>query len=567
MKQYYLKALFLSIILISLSLRLFLLGEIPAGITNDEADIGYDAYSVLLTGKDQWGQFLPTTSFKGFGDYRLPAYTYLVVPTVQMFGLSEFSVRLPSAIFGTLSVVVIYFLAVKLFEREKYKHAIGIVSMALLGVSPWAMGLSRIGIESNVAIAFFLMAFYVFLSSKKNIYLLLLSFVLFASTVYIYTSYALFTPLSLVVLLWMRRDDLKGQRNAVIAGILIFVLLVIPLFVSRSATGVRISQVSFINSQDNVGILADLNDRRGSCDEVLPSVICKAFQNKPAVFASTFIQNYLNHFSLNFLFLNGTSTQYSILPPRSLFYTFELLLFIAGILAIFAKRAKAGYVAVILLLVSSLPDSVTGNGHFSRASTMMPFVILIEGFGCAYAYRYFKNYRKTGIILLILALSVTLYSVLSFFSAYFTYFPKQYSIYSQYGYKELMSKIDNSKAKYNKIYISKHSNDTKQYIYQLFYQKYDPVKFQNKQNVSYADSSDGWVSIDKIDNIHYTAKIPSEADLIQQRGKVLLVSHPSEFPKDIEILDSVKLRNGNIQFVFVDKDVLLDYYKNQSNLE
>ncbi len=567
MKQYYVQALFLSIILISLLLRLFLLGEIPAGLTNDEADIGYDAYSVLLTGKDQWGQFLPATSFKGFGDYRLPAYTYLVVPTVHFFGLSEFSVRLPSAIFGTLSVVIIYFLAVKLFEREKYKRIIGIASMVLLGISPWAMGLSRIGIESNVAIAFFLIAFLIFLSSKKNIYLLLLSFVLFASTVYIYTSYALFTPLSLVVLLWMRRDDLKGQRNAVIAGIFIFVLLVIPLFVFRSATGVRISQVSFINSQDNVGILADLNDRRGSCDEVLPSIICKVFQNKPAVFANTFIQNYLNHFSLNFLFLNGTSTQYSILPPRSLFYTFELVLFTAGVLAIFVRRVRAGYMALLLLLISSLPDSVTGNGHFSRASTMMPFVILIESFGCAYAYRYFKNYKKTGIMLLILALFIILYSVLSFISAYFTYFPKQYSIYSQYGYKELMGKIDSSKTRYSKIYISKHSNDTKQYIYQLFYQKYDPVKFQNKQNVSYTDSSDGWVSIDKIDNIYYTAKIPSEADLVQQGGKVLLVSHPSEFPKDIEILDSVKLRNGNVQFVFVDKDVLLDYYKNQSNLE
>ena len=79
------------IVLLALFLRIYLLGIVPPGLTNDEADIGYDAYAILITGSDQWGNFLPTTSFMGFGDYRLPLYTYLVVPFVKIFNLNSFS--------------------------------------------------------------------------------------------------------------------------------------------------------------------------------------------------------------------------------------------------------------------------------------------------------------------------------------------------------------------------------------------------------------------------------------------------------------------------------------------
>lgn len=77
--------------------RFFQIGQIPAGLTNDEADIGYDAYSILNTGKDQWDAKLPIQSFAGFGDYRPVFYTYLVVPMVKIFGLTNVAVRLPSA--------------------------------------------------------------------------------------------------------------------------------------------------------------------------------------------------------------------------------------------------------------------------------------------------------------------------------------------------------------------------------------------------------------------------------------------------------------------------------------
>ena len=98
--------LLLSVFFISaLALRFYKFGEIPVGFNRDEASIGYTAYSLLKTGKDEYGKSFPL-SFKSFGDWKLPLYPYLVTPFIKIFGLSEFAVRLPSALFGVLTVIV-----------------------------------------------------------------------------------------------------------------------------------------------------------------------------------------------------------------------------------------------------------------------------------------------------------------------------------------------------------------------------------------------------------------------------------------------------------------------------
>src|SRR3989344_5070357 len=93
-------------------LRLVNLSSSPSGFTPDEASFGYDAYSLIKTGKDQWGEAFPL-AFKSFGDYKLPAYGYLTIPFVWALGLNETSVRLPNAILGSFAVLGVYFLVRK----------------------------------------------------------------------------------------------------------------------------------------------------------------------------------------------------------------------------------------------------------------------------------------------------------------------------------------------------------------------------------------------------------------------------------------------------------------------
>jgi len=85
MKRFWLPA----ILILAFLVRFVNLNSHPVGFNADEASFGYDAYSILKTCKDQWGNFLPLT-LKSFGDYKAPIYSYLAVPFVAIFGLTPF---------------------------------------------------------------------------------------------------------------------------------------------------------------------------------------------------------------------------------------------------------------------------------------------------------------------------------------------------------------------------------------------------------------------------------------------------------------------------------------------
>src|SRR3970040_1732828 len=95
------KSLFFLLLILVLAalLRFYHLGTIPPSLYSDEINQGYNAYSLMLTGRDEHGLFLPV-SLRSFGDWKPPLPAYLMIPPIYLFGLNEFSVRLPSAILG-----------------------------------------------------------------------------------------------------------------------------------------------------------------------------------------------------------------------------------------------------------------------------------------------------------------------------------------------------------------------------------------------------------------------------------------------------------------------------------
>ncbi|MEW6491995.1 MAG: glycosyltransferase family 39 protein, partial [Cyanobacteriota bacterium] len=107
----------LLIILVALVLRISFLSTIPNGLYHDEATIGYDSYSLLKTGRSQYGEFLPFFS-KAFSDYNESLTRFITVPFVWIFGLNEFAIRLPMAIIGTATVGVLYYLSKELFTKN-----------------------------------------------------------------------------------------------------------------------------------------------------------------------------------------------------------------------------------------------------------------------------------------------------------------------------------------------------------------------------------------------------------------------------------------------------------------
>jgi 4-amino-4-deoxy-L-arabinose transferase-like glycosyltransferase len=534
-----------------------LLGDIPAGLTNDEAGVGWDAYSILYTGKDQWNQFLPM-HFIAFGDYPAPLLRYITIPSISAFGLNAFATRFPSALFGLFSVGVIFLLARKLFNEK-----VGVLTALLMAVSPWAVGLSRVTIEPNVAMCIFMLGLLFYFAGLKSIRFLYLSAFTFALVLYTYSAYVLFLPLVAIVLLAWNFEHVKKNLKAYLISVLLFTVILIPNFLTKSTTAsVRFSQVGITANINSIGLINNLNDQRGACQKSYNQNICKIVDNKVVLFASSFVKNYTAHFSVSLLYNNGTATQFSILPERGLEYVFELAFLLFGLNRIVRHKDRKGYLLIALLLLSPIPDSLTGDGHYGRASLMLPFLLLIEGLGVLNILEIlsrisFAYVRKS--VYLLLSLSM-LAAVLIFWINYTTYFKNYYSIYSQYGYEDLMKKVYSYKDSYDRIYISRHINDTKQYVYYLFYNRYDPKKFQNKTGVSYSYGADGWASINRVDNIYFVPTLPSvKSDPLFAKEKVLMISSPLDLPKQAKAAFTVKDKLGNVIFKAVNSSDLVYY--------
>ncbi|MDO8609647.1 MAG: hypothetical protein Q7R95_03800, partial [bacterium] len=90
-------------------LRFYGITKNPVSLSIDEVAFGYNAYSILKTGRDEYGKFLPL-SFKSTGDYKNPVPIYSMVPSIAIFGLNEFGSRFPTALIATLSIPFFFFL-------------------------------------------------------------------------------------------------------------------------------------------------------------------------------------------------------------------------------------------------------------------------------------------------------------------------------------------------------------------------------------------------------------------------------------------------------------------------
>src|SRR3989344_6534752 len=192
-------AILIGIILLSAILRLWQLGNVPPSPDWDEVALGYDAYSILHTGRDEFGKFLPVV-LRSFDDYKPALYAYLTIPSILIFGLNTFAVRFPSALFGIISVIAVFFLIRELFKEYKYRDYLSLLSSFLLAISPWSIQFSRVAFESNIGVTLNVLVVLFFLKGLKKPWMLSLSAFFAGLSIYSYQSEKVFTPLLVLVI-------------------------------------------------------------------------------------------------------------------------------------------------------------------------------------------------------------------------------------------------------------------------------------------------------------------------------------------------------------------------------
>jgi len=186
-----------SIFLLALVLRVYMLSQFPVGFHIDEASLGYNGYSLLLTGKDENNNAHPLY-IDMFGDNRPSGYHYLTIIPVKLFGLSEFSTRLPAAVFGAISIFAMYSLSSVIFRSKK----ISLLSSLFIAIAPWHVVLSRASGEAVVALFFILAGFAFILHSlqKKSEKFLIIGTISVISSFFFYHTPRVFVPMLYVAM-------------------------------------------------------------------------------------------------------------------------------------------------------------------------------------------------------------------------------------------------------------------------------------------------------------------------------------------------------------------------------
>ncbi|HUW22050.1 MAG TPA: hypothetical protein VMW41_05310 [Candidatus Bathyarchaeia archaeon] len=236
---------------LSLTLHLIKLGNFPTFIS-DEASIGYNAFSLLKTGRDEWGNQLPLT-FKAFGEHKLPLYIYFSVLPISFLGLNQLATRFVSAAFGAMSVLFFINIVTSMGLGRKKNYVFIMAASFLYVINPWHIQTSRMALEANLGLFFFLAGFTFFLKES-------------------FCLSALFFVLTLI----FKNKPLKKIWPAT----LIFVVLLIPLVLS----GFRGSSERFLKVSifTDPGVVARIEEKRLNCLGHFNYLFCRLVYNRPA---------------------------------------------------------------------------------------------------------------------------------------------------------------------------------------------------------------------------------------------------------------------------------------------
>src|SRR3989344_2904021 len=525
------------IFLLALSLRLVDLGNHPPGLTWDEAALGYNAFSILKTGRDEFGPFMPII-FKSFGDYKPGIYIYLTVPSVALFGLTEFAVRFPSALFGSLAVIGIYLLTNLLFPSVSFRAKrsgveesinIGHIAAAMLALMPWHLHFSRGGWEVNVFVTMILFATYFLirsLSDKK--FSILISLSLFVLSIFTYQAGKLLAPLIIILILVSNWDSAKIKavelkKNKFSLIICLLLLGVTAFYFVQTATGPagnRVSRLSIFSYKPKPSAQLIQTDNNN-----LFSVA--VFHSQLDLLVREISSRYLYHFSPELLFFEN-STPREALPKMGLLYLFDAiwLIFVAIFLLRYEGR-RSSLILLGLLFCAPIGASLTLS-EFSvvRALLMTVPLAIIAALGFYYVW---KNHRYIFLVLFFLYL----HNIFLNLDLYFNHSRNFLAPSFNYGYKQAIERIKTYPA--SRVVMTDVYGQP--YIYYLFYTKYDPATYQRDNNFISGGVDVG--SVPSVGNVEFHQFGTTE---ISTQKNVLFIGN------NVNIPDSFDYHQNNVEF-------------------
>lgn len=539
--------LFISIILAIIT-RFYKLGEIPKELYIDEAGHGYSAYSILKTGKDEFGKSFPIV-FRQFTDFKAPIYIYLLVPLISIFGPTSFAVRLPSSIFSILTIPLIFFLVKKISPKTEGGY-IASISALLLAISPWHIFYGRATFECTVALFFFLGGVFLFFKGLENPKLLILSAVSFAIAITGYNAQRLITPLMAIILFIKYRKVLlsKTYIKFLLLGTLVGLAILLPSlsialtpgFWAR-ATGLNI--FSF-NKAFPPGYM---NGKTGFLGLIV--------NNLTFLSSKEFLSLYISYLSSRNMFVLGDYNSRSFFPELSTFFLWQAPFYLIGLYHLIKNKGlgELRFFTLALLIIGPLPAAVTRDPYSTIRALQLIFPqIIIVTIGIIAAYRFVqKRILKIAFVLIFILLII--YSLAKLFSSVVILNEYYKAEYWNYGWEEVASTI---KTLNPNLPIVVDTAREWPYIQILFSLKFDPATYQKENfevplNEYYTNLNRQ--DVKKIGNI-ITRKIQWKPDIKKEQyliGDSLAISQQQIDEHKLTLIKDVYYPDGRIAYRIV----------------
>ncbi|WP_394200596.1 NPCBM/NEW2 domain-containing protein [Marinagarivorans algicola] len=465
--------LFICIAVITIATRFIWLGELPGGLNQDEASMGYDAYALLEYGIDRNGIHNPVHMI-AWGSGQNALLAYISMPFIKIFGLSVFSIRIAPALLGCFAVFIIFLLG-----RRIESTNFGLIVAGITAISPWHIMISRWALESNILPVFMLTSVYLLIKASDNKRFLPLSFFFFGVSLYAYAPSYLVIPLFLIMAGFYCMVFKVFTIKNIVISVFILIIVALPIFIFVLINTLKLPAFE----SDILSIPRYTGTPR--------------YTHMSSIYGGAFFQETAKHLahSIKILFIDFNDFELQNSAPKVGYLPkFSLPLIIGGFFICIWKATKNksfNPVAIILIwFFCSFIVSGTSSPAIHRMNTVIFPIIIFFAYGL---YTLFNN-SKALALAFCLILSVTSYN---FYKIYTTEYAVQVSSFFFQGYGEAVRDAQQYLLDGESLYASDALNQP--YIATLFHLKYDPNEYI--KTVEFKNPGGAFQSVSKYGNI------------------------------------------------------------------
>lgn len=427
-------------------MRVLYAGSIPGGLNQDEASIGYEAYSLLHYGIDRNGVSLPIHLI-AWGSGQNALYAYLSMPFIYLFGLNPLSVRMVSVLLGLLSMVLFYLIAVQLFKRKVAAAA----AAFFIVICPWHIMMSRWALESNIFPSLVLLAvFFLFKAIHQPKWLIGFTLTL-AASLYAYGTAYFFVPVFGLGVLSLLVAGKVFKLRSLLWNSVVFVILAAPIGLFLLINRFSLSPIPFIFT--------------------IPKLTVPRVEQVSSAFESNAFAMFVQHFKL---FLNLFITQndgllWNAIPGYGYMYPLALPLIAIGILYgsfKLVKQFRAETAIIAIWFGAAVFMTLITDVNINRINIIFYPTVYLAVAGLMWLHKQIKY------SLAVAACAFAVFFIL-FCGHYFTAYAKQINpiFYESFG-EAITYASDETEGN---IYVT--DQVMMPYIYVLFYEKIEPQQF------------------------------------------------------------------------------------------